>query len=231
LLAREGSVVTTSKSGYLQFVSHDRLIALAARHDSVIELLYRPGHFVTHGLPLARIWPPSETEEATAALSRAHVTGPYRTLEQDPVFAIDQLVEIGVRALSPAVNDPFTALTCIDWLADGLCTASSRSLSEGIHRDDAGKIRVIQPGPSYPRMVNRAYDKMRQAGTAQPAVEIRLLESLAKVMAYTRNDSQRATLIRQADMIWRASEKSGADVEDMREIKLRYDRIQQEFAV
>lgn len=189
-LARDGSVVTTTKSGYLQFVSHAGLVRIAARHDAVVELLYRPGHFLTHGLPLARIWPPSARQELEVALTRAHVTGPHRTLEQDAVFAIDQLVEIAIRALSPAVNDTFTALTCIDWLADGLCTASERQLSDGAHRDDVGAIRVIELGPSYPRMVNRAYDKIRQAGAEMPAVAIRLLESLAKVLAYTRSDAQ-----------------------------------------
>ena len=59
------------------------------------------------------------------ALAKAHVTGPHRTLMQDPVFAIDQLVEIAIRALSPAVNDTFTALTCIDWLSAGLSRLSS----------------------------------------------------------------------------------------------------------
>ena len=225
LLNQEGSVVTTAKSGYLQFVSHAGLVRIAARHDAVVELLYRPGHFVTHGLPLARIWPPSAQPMLEVALSRAHVTGPHRTLDQDAVFAIDQLVEIAIRALSPAVNDTFTALTCIDWLADGLCTASERELFDGVHRDADGAIRVLERGPSYPRMVNRAYDKIRQAGADMPAVAIRLLESLGKVLAYTRSDEQRATLLRQADIIWRASQAAHVDGEDLQEFARRYDRL------
>ena len=115
--------------------------------------------------------------------TRAHITGPHRTLDQDAVFAIDQLVEIAIRALSAAVNDTFTALTCIDWLADGLCTISERTLPDGAHRDRAGYVRLLEPGPSYPRMVNRAYDKIRQSGAGMPAVTIRLLESLGRVLA------------------------------------------------
>lgn len=225
LLRHHGSVVTTAKSGYLQFVSHGGLVRIAAQHDAVVELLYRPGHFVTHGLPLAHIWPPSARPELEVAVSRAHVTGPHRTLDQDAVFAIDQLVEIAIRALSPAVNDTFTALTCIDWLADGLCTASERALFDGVHRDADGAVRVIELGPSYPRMVNRAYDKIRQAGADMPAVAIRLLESLAKVLAYTRSEEQRATLLRQADIIWRASRAAQVDDEDLHEIQRRYDRL------
>jgi uncharacterized membrane protein len=225
LLAEEGSVVTTTKSGYLQFVGYAQLVGIAARYDSVIQLLYRPGHFVTHGLPLARIWPPAVTDDVVRALTRAHVTGPHRTLDQDPVFAIDQLVEIAIRALSPAVNDTFTALTCIDWLADGLCTVSERALPDRVHRDRAGAIRVIEPGPSYPRMVNRAYDKIRQAGADMPAVAIRLLESIAKVVAYTRSDDQRTALLRQAEMIVQASGRGTAEAGDVREIQKRYEAL------
>jgi uncharacterized membrane protein len=72
------------------------------------------------GRPLAIVWPRGAAPEVALALSKAHVTGPHRTLVQDPVFAIDQLVEIAIRALSAAVNDTFTALTCIDWLSAGL---------------------------------------------------------------------------------------------------------------
>lgn len=225
LLASEGSQVTAIKSGYLQFVSYERLVSIAARHEAVVQLLHRPGHFVTHGLPLARVWPPSVAGEVVAALTRAHVTGPHRTLDQDAVFAIDQLVEIAIRALSPAVNDTFTALTCIDWLADGLCTASERRLPDGIHRDHGGAIRVIELGPSYPRMVNRAYDKIRQAGAAMPAVAIRLLESLGKVVAYTANDDQRAVLLRHAQMIYRACERSIPEPDDLTEVRHRYDLL------
>src|ERR1039458_10151427 len=100
-----------------------------------MELLYRPGHFVTAGLPLARVWPTRAAPAVARALDAGHLTGPHRTLAQDPVFAIDQLVEIAIRALSPAVNDTFSALTCIDWLSAGLAEMSARVLEEGIHRD------------------------------------------------------------------------------------------------
>ena len=82
----------------------------------MIRLLHRPGHFLVEGEPLAEVWPPDAAARVAGALGGAHATGPYRTLAQDPSFAVDQLVEIAIRALSPAVNDTFTALACIDWL-------------------------------------------------------------------------------------------------------------------
>jgi uncharacterized membrane protein len=225
LLASEGSEVTATSSGYLQFVSYGRLVDVASRHDAVVQLLYRPGHFVTHGLPLARVWPPATADVMIPALDRGHITGPHRTLDQDAVFAIDQLVEISIRALSPAVNDTFTALTCIDWLADGLCTISARSLPDGAHRDRGGEIRVIEPGPRYDRMVNRAHDKVRQAGAGMPAVLIRLLKSLGRVLAYTHYDWQAAVLMRQADMIWRSCQSSLREPEDLATARDRYEQL------
>ena len=127
--------VPATTSGYLQFVGYPTLVDIATRADAVIELLHRPGHFVVEGLPLAKVWPPAAAPEVARGLERAHATGAHRTLAQDLTFAIDQLVEIAIRALSPAVNDTFTALTCIDWLGDGLCKISAQWNPDRVHRD------------------------------------------------------------------------------------------------
>ena len=150
-----------------------------------------PGPLPGHRAPLAFVWPRGAAPEVALALSKAHVTGPHRTLVQDPVFAIDQLVEIAIRALSSAVNDTFTALTCIDWLSAGLGRVSGRVLDEGVYRDAAGNVRLIEFDPSYARMVNRAFDKIRQAASAMPAVLIRLIDSIGSIMLDTTAAEQR----------------------------------------
>ena len=144
---------------------------------------------------------------------------------QDPVFAIDQLVEIAIRALSPAVNDTFTALTCIDWLSAGLGQVSGRALAEGIYRDRFGRVRLIETDPSYARMVDRAFDKIRQSSAGMPAVIIRMLDSLSSVAFSTVTPEQRAVLIRQADMILRSAERSVPEADDLEEIRIRHRRM------
>jgi uncharacterized membrane protein len=144
---------------------------------------------------------------------------------QDPVFAIDQLVEIAIRALSPAVNDTFTALTCIDWLSAGLSQVSSRPLVEGIYRDRFGRVRLIETDPSYARMVNRAFDKIRQSSAGMPAVIIRMLDSLSSVAFSTVTSEQRDVLIRQAEMILQSAEISVSEANDLEEIRIRYRRM------
>jgi len=150
----------------------------------VIRLLDRPGHFLVRGHPIATVWPPQTAPDVADALRRAHITGSNRTLAQDLAFAVDQLVEIAIRALSPAVNDTFTALTCIDWLGDSLCRVTTQWHPVRVHRDHHGYVRVITAHVSYERLVERAFEKIRQAGRGMPAVLIRQLDALTKIMEY-----------------------------------------------
>ena len=158
-------------------------------------------------------------------LARAHITGPHRTTMQDPVFPIDQLVEIAIRALSPAVNDTFTALTCIDWLSAGLSRVSTKELVEGIYRDKFGRVRLIESDPSYARLVNRSFDKVRQAARGMPAVLIRLLTAIASIMPDTRSPEQRSVLLRQAEMILLNAEQSVSDPNDLADIRARFESV------
>ncbi len=224
-MAESGVAVPAPRSGYLQFVAYDTLVGIAARSGAVVQLLYRPGHFVVEGLPLATVWPGDAAAGVARRLERSHVTGPHRTLTQDLAFAIDQLVEIAIRALSPAVNDTFTALTCIDWLGDALCKISVRWNPRTVHRDDHGNIRVILAEVRYERFVERAFDKIRQAGRGMPAVMIRQLDALSRVMQYTSTEEQRASLFEQADMLLESSEESVAADPDRVDVRRRYDHL------
>jgi uncharacterized membrane protein len=224
-MSDSGGVVGAPSSGYLQFVQHRTLVRLATEKGAVIRLLHRPGHFVVGGHPMATVWPPQATESVTEALRRAHVTGPNRTLEQDLAFAVDQLVEIAIRALSPAVNDTFTALTCIDWLGESLTKVTTRWHPVRVHRDSHGYVRVITAHVSYSRLIQRAFEKIRQAGRGMPAVLIRQLDALTKIMEYTTTDEQRELLRGQANMLVRASEESVPEPADRADVRKAYDEV------
>ena len=224
-LDHDGAEIPAGASGYLQFVGYQRLVNIAEVSEAVIRVLHRPGHFVVEGRPLAIVWPPESAPAVARALRRAHVTGPHRTLVPDPVFAVDQLVEIAIRALSPAVNDTFTAITCIDWLGDGLCKISFREVTSRIHLDRHSHIRLIEAGLSYERIVDRAFDKVRQAGRGLPAVNIRQLDTLAKVMEYTTGPDQREVLRHQAEMILRSSEEAVPEPSDREDVRRRYEDV------
>ncbi len=120
-------------------------------------------------------------------------------------FGVDQLVEICIRALSAAVNDTFTALTCIDWIGDSLCKVTGRWQPTRVYRDCRGAVRVITTETTWERLVQRAFEKVRQAGAGMPAVMIRQLDALARIMERTTTTADRQVLLDQAAMIERLS--------------------------
>jgi uncharacterized membrane protein len=223
-LDRSGRVVAAPASGYLRFVRHATLVRIAAEHDAVIRLHHRPGHFLTKGHPMATVWPPEAATAIGRRLETVHITGPLRTLSQDIAFGIDQLVEIAIRALSPAVNDTFTALTCIDWLGDSLCKIAVEWHPQSVHRDRLGAIRLITVPVSYERLVQRSFEKVRQAADGMPAVLIRQLDALNKIMAVAP-PGRSQVLLDQAAMIARVSERTVPEPADQADITARHQAL------
>jgi uncharacterized membrane protein len=220
-----GQAIAAQSSGFLQAVGYERLVAIATDHGAVILLLHRPGHFVVTGQPLARVVPARAVDPVSRELVRSHIVGPNRTLTQDPTFAIDQLVEVALRALSPAVNDTFTALNCIDWLGDCLCHAYAQHLPSGIYCDAAGDVRVIEPVVTYERLLKGATDKIRQAGRGMPAVLIRQLENMQKLMMVVSTPEQREIVLHHAQLVLRSSEDSVAEEVDRNDVRAAYDGL------
>jgi uncharacterized membrane protein len=220
-----GGDVAAPRSGYLQYIQHRTLVRIAAEKDAVIHLRYRPGHFLVQGHPYATVWPASAADQVARELARAHVTGPYRTLAQDVAFGLDQLVEICIRALSPAVNDTFTALTCIDWIGDSLYKVTGRWQPTRVYRDATGAVRLIATEITYERLVQRAFEKVRQAGRGMPAVLIRQLDALARIMERATAPEDRQLLLDQAAMIERLSTTSVDEEADRDDVGRAYQRV------
>jgi uncharacterized membrane protein len=220
-----GGEVAAPRSGYLQYIQHRTLVRIAAEKNAVIHLRYRPGHFLVQGHPYATVWPARVAEQVSRELARAHVTGPYRTLAQDVSFGLDQLVEICIRALSAAVNDTFTALTCIDWIGDSLCKVTGRWQPTRVYRDGPGAVRLIATQTTYERLVQRAFEKVRQAGRGMPAVMIRQLDALAKIMERATAPGDGQVLLDQAAMIDRLSAATVDEESDRADVRRAYQRV------
>ena len=193
--AETGGTVSCAKSGYLQHVDHGALVAAARAADALIVLRFRPGQFVLRGEALAAIVPADKVGTIEAALDRGIHIGRHRTLTQDSEFGIAQVVEIAIRALSPAVNDTFTGVACVDWLADALLTPL-----EGNWYDTGSRLRVWMPPVRLERLAKLAFDQIRQASVTTPAVLIRQLEAICR-LAPRLPDACRQALSDQADAI------------------------------
>jgi uncharacterized membrane protein len=198
--AANGAIVPCSTSGYFQHVEHHVLVAAAAREGALVVLHFRPGQFLLRGEALAAITP----KERGAALEReiddAVKIGRHRTLHQDSEFAVAQIVEIAIRALSPAINDTFTGVACVDWLADALLVMGEKPPLEGNWYDANGKLRVWMPALKLERLVKLAFDQIRQAAATTPAVLIRQLDVIRRLAPRMPEAGKRA-LADQADAI------------------------------
>ena len=225
VIESSGALIPTPKGGYLQAIRYDMLIRTASAADAVVRVPYRPGNFLVEGRELAAVWPPEAVGRIARCLKRAQITGPVRTLAQDPAFGIDQLVEIAIRALSPAVNDTFTALSCVDWLANTLCKLARVWSPALVYRDRAGAIRVICEQVSYENLVQRSFAKIRQASNGMPALLMRELEALKAIMEQTTDTDQARVLMDQAAMIQRANLESVREESDRADVERRYSAV------
>lgn len=180
--------VEASGGGYLQLFDLEGLVLLAQQHDVVIHLGVRPGDFVRRGEPLAWIEPEKRaTPELVGACKDAFDLGSTRTMQQDVAFGVRQIVDCALKAISPAVNDPSTAATCIDQLGDLLVQVARRHDRPHVVRDGSA-LRLIVPFPRLVELVDLAFNQLRQYGRTDISVSIRMLQSLAAIAGARRNE-------------------------------------------
>ncbi len=215
--------VPSPRSGYIEAIDQDTLGRLAVEHDLVLRVDYRPGKFVNEGSRVVLAWPSERTNDTLVeAIQRAFYIGDRRTLTQDVEFAIDQLVEMAVRALSPGINDPFTAIACINRLGAGLCELASREIPSGHRHDDKGQLRLVADASTMDGLVDACFHQIRQAALGNAAVTLRLLECLAEVAEHAHDETFRAALLRHAELINQGSQSSLSQEFDRQEARNRY---------
>jgi uncharacterized membrane protein len=211
------------KSGYLQAIDDERLMKIATSKDLLLRLKYRPGKFIVEGSELVMIWPGERVnKKLTQHLYQAFIFGEQRTEQQDVEFPINQLVEIASRAISPGINDPFTAIQCINQLSAGLCRLAERDFPSPYRYDNDNNLRAIANPVTFAELIDAAFNQIRQYSKPDVAVIIRLLEAIALIATHTRNQKDRAALLRHAQMIERSSREEVSEELDRKDIEERY---------
>jgi uncharacterized membrane protein len=222
---RNAQPVAATGDGYLQFIDKDTLISLATEEDAVIRLEQLPGHYVVAGRPLVLIWPGDRvSDKLERRVNLAFALGHERLPDQDIEFVVNQLVEIAVRALSAGINDPFTAIVCIDRLRSGLCRLAQREIPSPYLYDQDNKLRVIASPCTFPAIMDAAFNQIRQNSSAIPAITIRLLEAIATIARFTHRSEDRDAILRHADMISRGADECLLE-EDRRAVAERYRQV------
>lgn len=224
--AQTARSIKAAGSGYIQAIDSHGLMRLATEQDILLQINYLPGRYVIAGTDLASVWPPERADDALAAkINAVFIIGIERTGEQDPEYAVHQLVEVAVRALSPGINDPFTAINCIDRLGTFLAKLAERSVPSAYRYDEQGKLRVITEFNAFSDLTKAAFDQIRQAGRGNAAVTIRLLEVIAGIAKHIRRKRDRLPLLRQATMIERGSHTGLPEEEDRKDVQARFAEI------
>jgi uncharacterized membrane protein len=220
----EGAAIACADSGYLQEIHYGALVAAAASVDAIVHVAFRPGQFIFSGETIAYVWPKARAKDLETAIT-AHVkVGRHRQLLQDSEFGLAQIVEIGIRALSPAVNDTFTGVACVDWIGDALLVLAVPAF-DGCWHDDHGKIRLHVRPLKLDRLVKMGFDQIRQAGTDNPAVLVRILDTIRRIAPRMPEDTSRRALLAQADAIHELNATSKLAKIDRDDIDVAWSRV------
>jgi uncharacterized membrane protein len=211
------------KAGYVEYVDTEGLLGIATEHDLVIRLRCRAGDFVTPQTDLLLVAPASRVDDRIAAQMLAtFATGSQRTSTQNLRFLVNQLVEVAMRALSPGVNDPFTAMNCMDWLQAGLENLANRKLPDAHRHDDEHNLRIVTEPETFASFVSLTCDQLRPYVAADRNAAIHMIEMLAKIAAVTEHASRRRALTKSGGRLRKECLKALEDKNALRVLTDRY---------
>jgi uncharacterized membrane protein len=215
--------VGDTRSGYLQNIDYQALFILAREHDLLLRINYRAGDFVPPEKDIVTFWPPRRLDEKVyEQINETTVIGIYPSWNQDVIYAVNQLVAVALRALSPSINDPFLAMSCIDRLGAALIRLAQKSLPPSYRYDESGRLRLITTSFSFEGVLDRSFDQIRRAAAAEVAVTIRLLETLATIAGVVERPERKEAILRQGEMIKRAGDRSVSEKLDQKAILERH---------
>lgn len=199
------------RAGVLRDVHITRLVRVARKHGVVLRLIPRIGDFVVPGTPLLAVH--GGTAPPRRALRYTISVGVERTYHQDLGFGLRQLSDIALRALSPAINDPTTAVQALDRVVQFLASLSRRPLDAALHRDRRGVVRLVQPVPGWTELVDLGFTEVRGCAVGSPQVSRRMLAGLDDLLLLAPADRSEP-LVRHRELLHQAvdrAEQSPAD--------------------
>jgi len=217
---KRGAPVQLAQGGYVQAVDFQSLVNAAARADAVVALDIRAGHHAVPGGVLAHVVPKKAEEDGALrqAIQNAVVIGRERTAVQDLEFSVRQLVEIALRALSPGINDPYTANAVVDRLTLSIAYMMTRGEAQSIWQDEDGKVRLVSPVSTFEGVADEAFNQIRQQ--ALPAVLIRMADNIGALLEQA-DDAHRPALEKHLKLVVDAGRRCIAAKEDLAVLEAR----------
>jgi uncharacterized membrane protein len=215
--------VEADGSGYVQAVNEKALLDIAVENDLILELHVRPGIFVRPGKALVEAYPRDRvTEKIADSIRLSYAWGNKRTPLQDDMFLVNELAEIGIRALSPGINDPFTAVSCIDWLADGLASFASREVPDRFRFDEGGALRVIAHPIDLEEFAEAALGQIAPYAAVDRVAGLHLLSAIGELSEGITSDQGRDLLRHYAGRVINGAEAELQDPGTLALFRQRY---------
>jgi uncharacterized membrane protein len=204
--------VLSRRSGTLMAFDTEGLIALARTYDCLLEIVPQVGDRVDVGDPLFRVFYGGQGLPEIA-LRRSVAIGPERTFEQDPVYAVRIIVDIASRALSPAINDPTTAVLALDEIHQLLRAVGNRELDDRVLADASGRYRLEVHTPNWSDFVNLAVTEIRQYGAESIQIS-RRMRAMIENLLHTVPEFRREPLRRELELLRKSAVRAFAEPED-----------------
>ncbi len=226
--AADGPAIRADTTGYVQLIHYEDLAEAAEKAGCRIALEVRTGDFVHPGIPLGRVCSGQVSDSLADDVRRAFTIGASRTPSQDPHFLIDELVEIGLRALSPGINDPFTAITALHWLGAATAEMGGRDLRRQTAGDALEDRRVFPMPDNFEHFVARGFGGFRAAAATSRQAALVMFDSLRHAAAVLDDESRKALLLREGN---RLAEQARLALEgpSLQEIDARHVLFRQAF--
>ncbi|MEO6092804.1 MAG: DUF2254 domain-containing protein [Novosphingobium sp.] len=200
--AGQRMLINAKHTGYIQTIDEDALMEQAGKHGLVLRLQYQPGDFAHVGRTLVEAWPPERCgDKAAHAIRDAFAIGSRRSALQDLHILIDELVEIAARALSPGVNDPFTAVTCLDWLSAALSDLAGRTIPTHLRVGPEGALRVIAHPQTFESLLDRSFGALAQYCATDMVAALRYIRALGEVSLDCDDPARLSTVARQIEKL------------------------------
>lgn len=221
--------VFDARRGYLEHLDQAALARWAADHKTPIKLLIRPGDHAFPGAPIALAKPPAgddgTLDDVTGAIRAVTGMSSERTSTDDLEYTIRQLVEVAVRALSPGINDPHTAISVLDRLGVALCDLVGRHLPHGIWTE-AGTVCLVVPRVSYDGLTDAMFHMIRQNAAGSTAVLTRLIDVLTAVASCEPSQDRQAALSRHVALVADDARRDVKNTSDLKDVLERVDRFE-----
>lgn len=214
------------KNGYLQYINRKALIKFIAENDSVIELHYRSGAHLVEGVEIGLLYSNSNWNKKKLTEFFDHFEiEKTKTAQQDLEYSIHQMVEIASRALSSGINDPYTAITCIDNLSAVMSYLAQVKFPSKYRFDDEGELRIITDTLEFEGVLDAAFNQIRQFSAGSTAVIIRLMEGLTTIIGFTNNERDKMSVIKHAEMVLNIGKETIKEEKDLQDLIERSKKI------